>query len=219
MRKLRFGLIAALITGLSIGLFAWRDKKYLTADQEIQLYSLGNRFIDAFCHNPSELSEVLRGSFLPDSLLLKAQDFWQEMILTEGECLGHNKADIQETFLQALREIPEEIINADMTTEYGLKDFLGCLVEIENTYYNLNDATRRIFSCIDEHLDIRSVLYRSFVYKAWRDAEPPRYKDSDPIIMDPIPAPAPASDELGMCLDSCFQTHAPGSPEMVPVDG
>lgn len=203
MKKLRLGLAALLIAGLSIGLFAWREKKYLTADQEVQIYSLGNRFIEAFCNNPSELTEVFRGSVIPYSLLLKAQEFWQETILVEGECLGHNKAELQEALLGAIREIPEEIIKADMATEYGLQDFLGCLVDVEKTYYGLNGATRGIFSCIDEHLDIRSVLYKSFVYNAWRDDKP---NDEKPI-QPPVP-----NAELDQCLDTCFQTHTPAEP-------
>jgi len=209
MKKTRLGLGLFLLAGLSIGLFAWRDRAYITPSQQVAIYSLANRYLEAFCRRPADLEQLFEGSLIPGSLIRKSSDFLQEMIMVEGECYGQSIRDMQEDILHEIRRMPKELISAELTSELAVGDFLDCLVEVEQSFSSLRQATISIFECIDEHLDIRGMWHHML---RPQQPEPPgypydRYPEPEVVIL-PSPEPPHYYPEPG--------TEAPAEPGEEP---
>ena len=219
-------MVAILFAGLCISLYAWKERRYLSVDQELALYSLGNRYIESFCNNPSALSELLEGTFIPQSLLLKSSDYLTDLKNTEGECFGNHKDELQRELLEGIRELPSYLISRGLATEFSVGDFFNCLVKVENSFYGYNDAAANIFSCVDENLDIRGFWYDLFVGHRARNHryDYDNYPIAAPISVlpppPPIPEPVVAYPQycFEQCLDQCnYNTGEASAPMPVSM--
>lgn len=83
-----------------------------------------------------------------------------------------------------------------MTSELAVGEFLDCLVEVEKSFYSLQIATRKIFKCIDKHLDVRG-----FWNEVINEIKP---RDAAPFI-DPYMPPTPSG--IDQCISECFQPY------------
>lgn len=209
MKNMRVLFALLMVAGLSLSVFAWRERRLITATQEISIYSLANRYVEAICNDPSALIPLFQGSVIPSTLINKSSDFLAELNRVEGECFGQSKEELQDELLNAIRRLPEDLVRMNMATEFGVKDFLDCLVDIDNSFYSFADASTRALDCVEHHLDIRGFWYDIFVRQAREVIVYP-----DPItypgpVVGPIEDPAvPPPVELEpidyQCYDSCI---------------
>jgi hypothetical protein len=175
---------------------------------------LANRYIEALCNNPSLLAPIFDKSIVPSSLLFKSSDFLADLVDTEGECFGQSKVELQEEALRSIKRLPEELLRMNVATEFGMRDFLDCLVDIEHSFQSFADATARGFACIDDHLDIRGFWYEMLVRQASRINYPepiyttPQYPGRPPVIVVPAtpepPLPIGPEPIAQQCYDQCI---------------
>jgi hypothetical protein len=201
MKKLGIFLALSLIAGLSISLSAWKERRLITPEQELAIFSLANRYIEAFCSRPSELEGVFAGSIFPATLLNKSSDFLEELIVQEGECFGQSKTKFQEETLNEIRRLPEHILRLRVGNEYSASDFFDCLVQVERSFYDLKDATYQVFQCVDTHLDIRGAWFDVLVAQQRYD-----FHEPNPVLIG-IPGDdivIPVRPGYNQCLEECY---------------
>jgi len=209
-----FGLILAL--GIGISLYASREK-HITVDQEIAIYSLLNRYVEALCNNPHELGQILNDSIIPQSLIQKATGYLEDLNRTHGECFGQSKAKIQEEILNGIEHLPEVLFELKMATEFTVKDFLDCLINVDNSSYDLKESTSGAFRCVERHLDVRGFIHLIFIEMQQGHGigggTAPNYPDKYPhypnypipVDVEPRPLPEPPiSLDWAECIDTCY---------------
>lgn len=216
MKKYKIGVAILAIVLLGLGLNAWRDTPSLTPAQETAIYSLANRYLKVFCRSPGDLAEIFESSVIPYSLIRKSKDYLQELIYSEGECYGNSIADMQKDLLREIRYMPENLIENNLITFYGVSDFANCLVEVEKSFYNLHQASRRVLDCVDKHIDLRGIWAHLVRQEAETYIEddstgnwPPT---SEPIIYPPAP-PVPICYDTN-CLAGCQDAQNSGREPM-----
>jgi hypothetical protein len=206
MKKIKIGLVAFFIAGLSLSVFAWQNRKFMTPAQEVAINSLANRYLESMCRRPSDIAEIFEGSIIPGSLLNKSKDFLQEQLYVEGECFGRPMAEMQKDIFNDLVRLPRELIKMKMTSEIAVGDFLDCLVEVEKSFYSLQIATRKIFHCIDNNLDVRG-----FWYEMINEIKPRTSQQSPDRYQPPYAPPGVPYDSSNPaffhCVEKCGDRH------------
>lgn len=211
MKKAKIGLIAFALVALGFGVFAAQNRRYMTPAQETAIFSLANRYIEAACRRPNDIAEIFEGSVIPSSLLNKSKDFLSEQLMVEGECFGRPLAEIQDDISHQIGKMPRDLITMQMTSDLAVSDFLDCLVEVERSFYSLQIATRKIFTCIDRHLDVRG-----FWYEMIEEIKPHQTSGSN---IDPYIPPVPPSHmtPYDQCMTDCYQRFGMDSSNMIFV--
>ncbi len=194
-----------LAVALSVGVYAWQSQRLMTPKQELSIYSLASRYLDAACTNPRAIANVVAENVIAsDNIITRSVAYLEELLLQENGCYGRSRAELDETLYFAVKNLPAPILELDMATEVSIKDFIECLAGIESEFVDLSDSTRRILSCI-ELLDIRGFWYNVLVpkqYDHYPIDESPIYP---PVVTTPIsnpdydvivPVPAPVPVEL-----------------------
>ncbi len=211
MKKLSIGFGLLFLTGISV--FAlWHDSP-VTPTHEVGLQALAHRYLEAFCHNPRELAAVIsENTALSPSLVSRSTDYLEDLIAEEGSCYGHSKRKLKNELLGMIYDVADDLTRYDLATNIGVRDFFDCLVEIENTFIDLSDSSRRIMDCT-EMLDIRGFWYHLLVHR--EPVTPP------PPFPYPYPHPIDITSPVGpitadtFCMDQCLFNCS--EPQLVPV--
>lgn len=185
MKRFKVLFAAFMVFSISVTVIAWgKNKATMKPHQRVALWSLGNRYLDAACSEPRALLDAFQGSIIPQTMLDKSADYLDSLVFVQGECFGNNKDEIQFHMLKALDQLTEALNRNNMGTEFMINDFYDCLVEVERRFTDLRNSSREIFTCIDNHLDIRGVWYEIFARKP--EVYYPPAEPIEPVIVTPI---------------------------------